>query len=953
MSDRHLVPQGEIDAAKTKIVDVVGGYIKLEREGGEYVACCPFHKEKSPSFKVNPEKLFYYCFGCGATGDTVDFVMSYKGISSFRDALRLINGSVELQPVTGEQRAAATPRPKAPEKFIPIHPVPPEATKPSFRHYRDGEPAAVWAIPTADGAGIYGYTCRFNIKKKDPETGEVREKKEVRPLCWATETATGECGWHWTGFEEPRPLYGLDLLAANPNATVLIPEGEKATDAARRLLPLSTGLVCVTYLGGGKAIEKTDWEPVRGRKVIYWRDADPEGLAAAEGYIDGKGRFKPGLAQLLDGIASGFRIVEPPADVVKGWDLADAEAEGWSGERVLTHLRANLRPAKPAPVPPEAAGDTKQNEGEIPSGESATDTGSAPPGDDLPAGADGLDEEAGYFRILGYDRETYYILHHERGQIMELSKGDFTEIGLIGLAPLNWWEISFPAEKAKFDRPMAVNWIMRTAHKRGIFNPARRRGRGAWIDDGRSVYHFGGHLLVDGQATPVHKLDSRYIYELAHDLPLPDDQPLTAEEGFRLLELAGMFRWVRPASALLVAGWTMLAPICGALQWRPHIWITGGAGSGKSTVLNGYVHRLTGGLGIYAQGNSSEAGLRQKLKDDAIPVLFDEGEQNDEREAARMQSVLALIRQASTESAAQTYKGTAGGEALHFHVRSMFCLASIQVGIKHQADRERLTVLAIRPRRGEDGGRAGWEVLRDALYQIERDATISGRLFRRSLNMMPVTLESIAVFTKVAAEKFGGQREGDQYGTMVAGAWVMAHDAPPTPEQARALLDAYDWTEYTEESETEESTKVLAALMEAGISVNGGIRLTVYELIRACEGYDVSVPAVAGNAPAKITSEVADAVLQRHGMRVQRHRLLLANNSVGLRKLFTGTPYEADFKGQLVRVPGINKNENRSVRFNGVASKCVSIPLELVIEGYTPGPEPAAGGINYEEDIPF
>src|SRR3546814_4223950 len=123
-----------------------------------------------------------------------------------------------------------------------------------------------------------------------------------------------------------------------------------------------------------------------------------------------------------------------------------------------------------------------------------------------------------------------------------------------------------------------------------------------------------------------------------------------------------MFRWTKPGSAALLSGWVALAPLCGALRWRPHVWLTGGAGSGKTTVLNEYVHPLMAGCDLFAQGNSSEAGIRQELKADALPVLFDESEQNDEREAARVQAVLALNRQASTESEAKTFKGTARTE---------------------------------------------------------------------------------------------------------------------------------------------------------------------------------------------------------------------------------------------------------------------------------------------------
>lgn len=72
--------------ARLSIVDVIGQYLSLKRVGSSFVALCPFHKEKTPSFHVHPVKNFYYCFGCGASGDMFRFVMEMEKIS-FPDAV--------------------------------------------------------------------------------------------------------------------------------------------------------------------------------------------------------------------------------------------------------------------------------------------------------------------------------------------------------------------------------------------------------------------------------------------------------------------------------------------------------------------------------------------------------------------------------------------------------------------------------------------------------------------------------------------------------------------------------------------------------------------------------------------------------------------------------------------------------------------------------------------------
>lgn len=80
------------DELKQQIIDandiaaVISEYISLKKKGQNYWACCPFHGEKSPSFSVRPDKGFYHCFGCGASGNVITFLMNYEHLT-FPEAL--------------------------------------------------------------------------------------------------------------------------------------------------------------------------------------------------------------------------------------------------------------------------------------------------------------------------------------------------------------------------------------------------------------------------------------------------------------------------------------------------------------------------------------------------------------------------------------------------------------------------------------------------------------------------------------------------------------------------------------------------------------------------------------------------------------------------------------------------------------------------------------------------
>lgn len=92
-----MITQDSIEALKARldIVDVVGSYIELKRAGANFKAPCPFHDEKSPSFTINPSRQKYHCFGCGAGGDSISFVMEYEKLN-YPEAIEKLASSVNF-----------------------------------------------------------------------------------------------------------------------------------------------------------------------------------------------------------------------------------------------------------------------------------------------------------------------------------------------------------------------------------------------------------------------------------------------------------------------------------------------------------------------------------------------------------------------------------------------------------------------------------------------------------------------------------------------------------------------------------------------------------------------------------------------------------------------------------------------------------------------------------------
>lgn len=155
-----MIPESFIQEllSRIDIVDVVDRYVPLKRGGANFSACCPFHSEKSPSFTVSPSKQFYHCFGCGAHGSAIGFVMQYSGLG-FVDAVEELAANIGLQvpketSPNSERWAAETAR-KAPLT---------EPMARAMKFYRDQLKVSPKAIDYLKGRGLTGeIAARFGL----------------------------------------------------------------------------------------------------------------------------------------------------------------------------------------------------------------------------------------------------------------------------------------------------------------------------------------------------------------------------------------------------------------------------------------------------------------------------------------------------------------------------------------------------------------------------------------------------------------------------------------------------------------------------------------------------------------------------------------------------------------------------------------------------------------------
>lgn len=532
-----------------------------------------------------------------------------------------------------------------------------------------------------------------------------------------------------------------------------------------------------------------------------------------------------------------------------------------------------------------------------------------------------------HFACLGYDADGYYYQPHSTGQVVRLSSSAHGGVNLCRLAPLAYWETLYPSRRG-------VNWTAAASDvfgrqaAVGIFDPGCLRGRGAWTDQGRSVLHLGDRLVVDGVSQPITKrFCSRFHYQRGPAIEAADTAlPLSDQEAFLVLSIAERFHWEIPASSLLLSGWIALAPVCGALSWRPHLWLTAAAGSGKSTLLERFVGVLLGDFSLPVVGNTTEAFIRQALRSDALPVVIDEAESNEKLDQQRIQQILALARYASSETRASIGKGAASGDVQRFRVRSMFLLSSISTGLRQGADKRRFSQLTLRnpaelplPER-----RRHWEEL-DQDLETQITPTYAARLLARTVALIPKIRQAVRVFARVAAAHFDSQALGDQYGTLLAGAWSLQSSQVPTAEQAQALIDGSDWSSFQQSIGLPDERRCLNRILQSELRVETEDRShsrTVGELVET-----ITMPG--GLDP--VSSRHATEILSRHGMRIQDGCLLVSNTAEAIARILADTPWSSSWSTILSRLPGA-KPTSSSVRFKGAGAKAraCAIPLETL-----------------------
>ena len=557
----------------------------------------------------------------------------------------------------------------------------------------------------------------------------------------------------------------------------------------------------------------------------------------------------------------------------------------------------------------------------------------------------------------GEDGETHFYLTADR-IVLGLAASKHQANALISMfgTQAGWAFKKFPRAikkkgEARFDsQNLAIALMTACAHataKNGVFNPIKRmRGRGAWLGAaGELIVHCGDMVFVAGVPQRPGVI-GRHIYSAAEPVGWPVDDKETPEPGYGedLFETLKTWNWLRKhrdLDARLYLGAIGAGMIGGALKVRPIAWVTGDEGTGKSALIKITEHMFD--RAVICTTDATPRGIAQLLGRDSVPVLLDESETREDN--SKLQAMVELAR--SAYSGGLSVRGSSDHEAKLFILNSSFILGSILLPPLENQDISRMAILELRELSTDNEPldtetAAPW-------------ANLGHKLRRRLMDRFRQVGETIVVYRQALMSVGHSHRNADQFGTLLAIAHVMKCDVLPSVEDLAADAELLHPARLSETRKVPNWRQCCDHVLSATIDAfRSGERRLVAEAIK-----DANANTFRGMG----SRDSMQRDLERSGIKIFIHPT--ENHPNGKEKRFlavawshrgTATIFEkskwagrAGLKGPWVqalsRAPGAVECWG-TLRFAGVASRAVLVPLETVVDhsddDEDPKPEPSS-----------
>lgn len=525
---------------------------------------------------------------------------------------------------------------------------------------------------------------------------------------------------------------------------------------------------------------------------------------------------------------------------------------------------------------------------------------------------------------LGHREGVYYFTSTENPSIHE-----FTSIPketLFNLMALPFWEQRYG--EVNMMGNLTVNWdkvasdLKAECHQKGFYTGKNVRGIGVYLDAGRKIIHLGDRLVVDGNLTVLRGIKSKYTYLYKESLPDLSNNPLTDDEVKEFIDMLRLTNLKDQNYSHYICGWMVCSILSGMLEWRPHVYITGERGSGKTQITE-IVHRILslGFKAFYPQGaQSTGVGIRQKLKSDSIPVLMDEVEGDSKKNQMKAEDFMATFRIASSNSEAMTVIGSSDQNAKEFRVGFCGWIAGITPQAKLEQDKSRFTKIhtlnnkKIDPRiRLENWNRV-------KKYWASIDEEWAKRFVARVINNSEIVFKNIKIMQDALLEIGSVEnRFADQHGSLLGASALFFHTnaLDRTEVETRKNIIMFETNSSSELEDSNSAMNCLNHILEGKIKNEAGDLVTVWREITK--------------------REITDGMrtqLGEYGVLPHEHKgvpgIHIRKTADIARHMRDNPMYEGDFLDILMRLPNA---EATRISFLHKRSRGLFIPFTSFLDG--------------------
>ena len=532
------------------------------------------------------------------------------------------------------------------------------------------------------------------------------------------------------------------------------------------------------------------------------------------------------------------------------------------------------------------------------------------------------------FIFLGHDDSAYYVIPENQNIPLRIKRGEtMIKNWLKEIAPFEWWYKHFQSvdedENISFNLAGAIAWFRKTSWMKGIYNDEKILGLGVHKDGDDIVFNTGNELYVNNKIVSYNNFKGKNIYCRSKiHLELKGTE-WTIKDGTNLIRQLKTFKFERLIDYMVISGFIAIAPFSSILEKRPHMWIAGNSGLGKSTLIDLIVKPGVGkNQAIFTEGGlTSEAFFRQECGKDCRVPIIDEFDSHNKYDVLTIKNILKLAR--SCYGGFMAGKGSADQKSIKYNLKLMFCFASVNVTIDNKAEISRIIICRMKEKNDKE-------------YMKEIDNFMGMRL--RVFNRIKLLIEYIKSAKELIMNHGYDNRTADTYAPFIAGFWIIISDNPFFQGDEKIqnfILKAIDEIRNADNKNDDE--RILERIFQERIKIDPSSELTIAEMLGA--GIKVDIKGE--------KSFAHDDLLRRYGLRrffynykdnpddteiTKIESLAIDYNHPAIKNILRDTPFQ-EYKEILQRHKHVLK-KSVNVHMAGRTTKCIILTWKEIYEEY-------------------